>query len=210
VTSVEGMAASLTERELVRSLREGDEHAFVYLLERYHASLVRLARTFVQDPVWAEEVTRDTWLGVLRGLGTFRGDVSLRMWIHRVLIDTARTRVVRENRSLPFSTLDTAEGEDVVGSDRFLADGRWASPPRSWRSFSEENPLARETLACIRDAIAALPPVQRRVITLRDVEGWPAEEVCTLLDLPDTHQRALLHRARSKVRAALEWHLEAA
>ncbi len=209
MTTAEGMVVSHNELQLVRSLREGDERAFAFLLERYHTSLVRLARTFVHDRNWAEEVVQDTWLGVVRGLEKFRGDASLKTWIYQIMINTARTRAVKEHRSLPFSALDTEEGEDVADSERFL-DGRWASVPRSWSSLPEEQLLANETLGCIQDAIAALPPVQRQVITLRDVEGWPADEVCTLLDLSEANQRVLLHRARTKVCAALENYLDAA
>ena len=209
MTTVEGMVVSQNERQLVRSLREGDEHAFAFLLERYHASLVRLARTFVHDRNWAEEVVQDTWLGVVRGLETFRGDASLKTWIYQIMINTARTRAVKEHRSLPFSALETEQGEDVLDSDRFL-DGRWATVPRSWSSLPEEQLLGNETLGCIQNAIAALPPMQRQVITLRDVEGWSADEVCTLLDLSEANQRVLLHRARTKVWAALENYLDAA
>ena len=210
MTTAESMIATRDESRLVRALREGDERAFAFLLERYHTSLVRLARTFVHDRDWAEEVVQDTWLGVVRGLDRFRGDSSLKTWIYRIMVNTARTRAIKEHRSLPFSSLDVEEGEEVVDSERFLADGRWASVPRSWSSLPEEQLLANETLDCIQDAIASLPPMQRQVITLRDVEGWPADEVCTLLDLSEANQRVLLHRARSKVRAALESYLDAA
>jgi RNA polymerase sigma-70 factor, ECF subfamily len=210
VTTAVGMVVSRNELQLVSALRAGDEDAFAFLLERYHASLVRLARTFVHDRSWAEEVVQDTWLGVVKGLDRFRGDASLKTWIYQIMINTARTRAVKEHRSLPFSALDTEEGEDMLTSERFLADGRWASEPRSWSSLPEERLLASETRGCIQDAIAALPPMQRQVITLRDVEGWPADEVCTLLDLSEANQRVLLHRARSKVCAALESYLDAA
>jgi RNA polymerase sigma-70 factor (ECF subfamily) len=204
------MIDSRDEQQLVRALRQGDEQAFASLLGRYHGALVRFAGTFVHDRATAEEVVQDTWLGVIRGLDKFRGDCSVKTWIFRIMINTAKTRAVREHRTLPFSALGDETGEPTVGPERFLADGHWASAPTSWSSIPEERLLAGETLGRIQDAIEALPPMQRQVITLRDVGGWTSDEVCTLLDLSEVNQRVLLHRARSKVRAALQAYLEAA
>jgi RNA polymerase sigma-70 factor (ECF subfamily) len=161
----------------------------------------RLALTFVRTPAVADEVVQDAWLGVLRGLDRFEGRASLKTWIYRIVANVARTRAVREARSAPFSSLAGAD-EPSVDPDRFLPDGAWASPPEPW-----QNVLGAESRSVVDRAIAALPPQQRQVIQLRDVEGWPSQEVCNVLELSETNQRVLLHRARSHVRAALEEYL---
>ena len=204
----------MEERELVRALRAGDEAAFVELVERYSGSLLRVATTIVGSRAVAEEVVQDTWLGVLKGLDRFEGRASLKTWLFRILTNSAKTRAMRERRSLPFSSLvraETEHDERAVDADRFLpADherfpGHWAAPPRA----PEASLLAAETQSVIRQAIDELPDAQRTVITLRDVAGWDAEDVCEALELTDGNQRVLLHRARSRVRAALEDYLDA-
>ncbi len=199
------------ERALVAALRRGDEAAFVALVDRHGAALLRLARTFVRDRAVAEEVVQETWLAVLSGIDRFEGRSSLKTWIFQILSNRARTRAVRERRSAPFASFG-AEGDDdetAVDADRFRGEGHrwaghWAAAPSDWSHLPEERLLGQETLACVRDAIEALPPRQADVIVLRDVEGWPPEEVCAALGISDGNQRILLHRARSKVRAALE------
>ena len=202
------------ERALVDALRRGDEAAFVTLVDRYGASLLRLARTFVRDRAVAEEVVQETWLGVLNGIDRFEGRSSLKTWIFQILSNRAKTRAVRERRSAPFSAL-AGEGEDdesAVDADRFRGEGHrwvghWAAAPADWSYLPEERLLGKETLARLRAAIATLPPRQADVLVLRDVEGWKPEEVCDALGISDGNQRILLHRARSKVRAALENYL---
>ncbi len=205
----------MEDRELLRALRAGDETAFVELVERYSGSLLRVATTIVGSRAVAEEVVQETWLGVLRGLDRFEGRASLKTWLFRILTNSAKTRAMRERRSVPFSSLVRAEteyDERTVDADRFLpADherwpGHWAVPPRA----PEASLLGAETQRVIRQAIDELPEAQRTVITLRDVGGWDAEEVCEVLELTDGNQRVLLHRARSRVRAALEEYLDAA
>jgi RNA polymerase sigma-70 factor, ECF subfamily len=192
---------------LVDRLRAGDEGAFMELVERYHAALVRLALSFVRSRAVAEDVAQETWLGVLNGIDRFEGRSSLKTWIFRILVNRAKTRSERESRSVPFSSLEGEGGEPVVDPDRFGTDGAWTSPPRSWEGEPEERLLAAEARAVIDAEIAKLPPVQRRVITLRDIEGLDAVEVRDLLELTDGNQRVLLHRARSRVRQALEEYL---
>jgi RNA polymerase sigma-70 factor (ECF subfamily) len=203
------------ERDLVEALRRGDEAAFARLVEEYSPGLLRLAMMHVPSRAIAEEVVQDTWLGVLNGIGSFEGRSSLRTWIFQILLNNARTRGVRERRTLPFSFLTRRgnEGRDepAVDPDRFQgrrgeAPGAWASPPAEWSEpeYRLDTAATREVML---KAIAALPPRQREVITLRDIQGWGAEDVCNALDLTETNQRVLLHRARSKVRAALEDHL---
>jgi RNA polymerase sigma-70 factor (ECF subfamily) len=201
------LAAS--ERELVEALRAGDQAAFEQLIRMYHASLLRVARIYVSTRAVAEEVVQETWLGVLNGIGRFEGRSSLKTWIFRILTNTAKTRGVRESRSIPFSALQdpVLVPEPAVEPERFLPlddpvdPGAWAAPPTP---LPEQALLSKETLAVIEGAIEALPPAQRAVITLRDVEGWSSEEVRNALELSETNQRVLLHRARSKVRRALE------
>jgi RNA polymerase sigma-70 factor (ECF subfamily) len=204
-----------TEQALVAALQRGDEAAFMELVKRHHTLMVRVARGYVRSQAVAEEVAQETWLGVLNGIGTFESRAALKTWIFRILVNRAKTRAEREGRTVPFSALDRAGDDDqpAVDPSRFLDashprwPGHWATPPQRWDELPEECLLGRETLALARDAIDALPARQREVILLRDVNGWPAEEVCEALGVSDGNQRILLHRARSRVRAALEAHL---
>jgi RNA polymerase sigma-70 factor (ECF subfamily) len=193
---------------LVARLRKGDESAFRALIEMYHAMLVRVARMYVSTQAVAEDVAQETWLAVLEGINRFEGRSSLKTWIFRILTNRAKTRGIREGRSLPFSSLEpddpAVEPARFHGADHAWP-GHWASAPSG---FPEQRLLAGETREVIEDAIADLPPTQRAVITLRDLEGWSAEEVCNALTLSETNQRVLLHRARSAVRAALEQYFE--
>jgi RNA polymerase sigma-70 factor (ECF subfamily) len=201
------------ERALLAALRRGEEHAFVELVGRHGASLLRLARTFVRDRAVAEEVVQETWLAVLNGIDRFEGRSSLKTWIFQILSNRAKTRAVRERRSAPFSSLaDGKADEGAVDADRFRPEGHrwvghWAAAPSDWSHLPEERLLGRETLARVQEAIQTLPPRQAQVLVLRDVEGWDPEEVCAALDISDGNQRILLHRARSKVHAALELYL---
>jgi RNA polymerase sigma-70 factor (ECF subfamily) len=194
------------DARLVERLRSRDEEAFAELVRRHNPALLRVARLFVPTAAVAEDVVADTWLGVLNGIDRFEGRSSLKTWIFRILTNTAKTRGQREGRSLPFSALEDDEGhfEPAVGRERFTGAGHWGVPPRAW---PEERLLRSETRAVIEAAIEQLPPTQRTVISLRDVEGWSAEEVRNALDLSETNQRVLLHRARAKVRRALEQYL---
>jgi RNA polymerase sigma-70 factor (ECF subfamily) len=207
------------DRALVAALRDRDETAFAYLLERYDGALRRLARTYVSTAQSADEVVQDTWLAVVKGIDGFEGRSSVATWIYRILANIARSRGVREHRSVPFSSAPGAmeEGEGpAVDAERFVARataggapiGVWARPPSPWEEEPEARLESRETLAAVRAAIDTLPPAQREVITLRDVEGWSSVEVCNALGLSETNQRVLLHRARSKVRRALEDHFD--
>jgi len=198
------------ELQTLARLRAGDEAAFAELVERYQASMLRVALGFVSSRAVAEEVVQEAWLGVLRGLERFEGRSSLRTWIFRILTNTAKTRGQRESRSVPFSSLATADDEGAVDADRFLPPGHdfWASPPARWDELPEGAMLGRETGRVVAGAIELLPASQQAVITLRDLHGWSSEEVCNALELAGTNQRVLLHRARSKVRAALEAHFD--
>ncbi len=199
---------------MVERLRAGEEAAFAELLDRHHAALLRLARSYVRDATLAEEVVQDTWIGLLESLGRFEGRSSLKTWLFRILMNVMRSRLRKESRSVPFSTL--GDGDDdgpAVESGRFhrtwmpFVGGHWSSAPARWEDLPAERALSAETQEAVETAIAALPASQRQVITLRDVEGFSSDEVCNLLGLSGTNQRVLLHRARSKVRRALEPHV---
>jgi len=203
------------EADLLARLRDGDEKAFETLVDRYHGTMLAVARTYVKTRAVAEEVVQDAWLGVLNGLDGFEGRSSLKTWILRILVNTAMTRGVREARSVPFSSFAAGEEEGpAVDPERFRApggafSGHWNGYPSDWSSLPEQTLLGRETLAVVRRAIEELSAMQQRVITLRDIEGSSADEVCVALDLSGGNQRVLLHRARSHVRAALERHFDA-
>jgi RNA polymerase sigma-70 factor (ECF subfamily) len=200
---------------LAQAAQEGDETAFRMLVDRYHGSLLRVAMIYVRNRAVAEEVVQETWLAVISGLPRFERRSLLKTWIFRILTNQAKTRAARERRTVPMSSIALEEDDDwtSVEPERFRGPedrwaGHWASPPQSWADVPEQRLLSGETLRVIRETISALPLTQAKVITLRDVEGWSAEEVCALLDLSEANQRVLLHRARSKVRAELERYLD--
>jgi RNA polymerase sigma-70 factor (ECF subfamily) len=200
------------DHELVQRLRDGDESAFAELIDRYGATMVRVAQMYVRDRGTAEEVVQETWLAVLNGIDRFEERSSLKTWLFRILTNRAKTRGERDGRQIPFSSLAGASedaDEPSVDPDRFLGPdsphpGAWAAPPVGW---PEDKLLEQETLGVIGMAIDELPDAQRQVILLRDVDGWTPMEVSDVLGVTDGNQRVLLHRARSKVRAALEEYL---
>lgn len=190
------------EHALLERLRAGDERAFEAVVTQHDGALRRVARTFVRTDAAADEVVQDTWLGVIRGLAAFEGRSSLRTWIFRILVNTARTRAVRDARFVPFSALED-EGGPAVEPAAFGADGRWSSAPARLDADPVTGLLGAELRQHLLRAVDALPETQRVVITLRDLAGLSAAEVCDLLDIADGNQRVLLHRARSRVRRAL-------
>jgi RNA polymerase sigma-70 factor, ECF subfamily len=200
------------DRALVDALRRGDERAFAELVDEHSSSLLRVAMIYVGSRAVAEEVVQETWLGVLCGIDRFEGRSSFKTWLFKILTNTARTRGARERRTVPFSAFAEAGREDegpVVDPDRFFPPDHdrypdhWALGPVRWQT-PEEGLVSGETRAVIDETIAELPDSQRTVITLRDIEGWPSEEVCAALVISEGNQRVLLHRARAKVRTALE------
>jgi len=202
---------------LVEALRRGEEAAFVMLINQYHAPLLRLALLYVPDRTLAEEVVQDTWIGVLQGIHRFEARSSLKTWIFHILMNRARTHAQRESRSVPFSSLVDFDAEQTDGqpdADRFYPldhptrPGQWISFPPSWDDVPEDRLLSLETRGRIKQAIQMLPPSQREVITLRDIDGWSSDEVCALLSISSANQRVLLHRARAQVRRALERYLK--
>ncbi len=203
---------ALEEADLVARLRAGDERAFEALVERHYGMMLAVARGYVRTRAVAEEVVQEAWLGVLKGIDRFEGRSSLKTWIMRIVVNIAITRGERETRSIPFSSFESEGDEPVVDPGRFRDEndgfpGHWRAYPGDWASRPYEALLGRETLDVVMKAIEELPAAQRVVITMRDVAGCTAEEVCETLDVSGGNQRVLLHRARSHVRNALERHL---
>jgi RNA polymerase sigma-70 factor (ECF subfamily) len=199
----------LRDTHLLARLRAGDEAAFELLVRRHHGEMIALARTYVRTRAVAEEVVQETWLAVLTSLDRFEHRASLKTWIFRILVNTAITRGGREARITPFSSLEL-DGPDTPAVDpsRFGAAGEWHAWPSNWGALPEDDLLSRETVEVVRRAVADLPPRQARVIAMRDIAGFTAEEVAMTLGISPGNQRILLHRARSKVRATLERHLD--
>jgi RNA polymerase sigma-70 factor (ECF subfamily) len=202
------------EHELIARLCTGDERAFMVLVDAYGPLMLRVALGHVRSRAVAEEVVQEAWLGVLAGIDRFEGRSSLKTWILRILINRAKTRGEREARCVPFSSLEEQDAEPSVDPSRFLPEdhahwpGHWAIAPQSWAPIPEEQLFSRETLELVEHAIRDLPRRQQEVIRLRDVEGWDGPEVSAALGISEGNQRVLLHRARSRVRAALEQHLQ--
>jgi RNA polymerase sigma-70 factor (ECF subfamily) len=204
-------ATAHDDEGLAAALRAGDADAFATLVDRQSRAMIRLAMVYVPSRAAAEEVVQETWIAVMRGIDGFEGRASLKTWVFRILTNLAMRSGARERRSVPFSALAQAEdtGEPAVDPDRFLPGdhalfpGHWAVMPARWPT-PEEGLLAGETRGVIVAAIAALPVAQRTVIALRDIEGWSSEEVCEALEISAGNQRILLHRARSRVRSAIE------
>jgi len=187
-------------------LRKGDEQAFASIIDRHHASMLRVARSYVATREAAEDVVQETWLGVINGIGRFEERSSLKTWIFRILVNRAKTRGERDARTRPFSSLGDPN-EPTVDPGRFHTQGRWAgfwSAPPTSHSVPEDHVVQAEVGRQLLAAIDQLPESHRIVITLRDIQGLSAPEVCELLDLSEANQRVLLHRARAKARATLE------
>lgn len=218
-TLAENLSGRSADRVLVAELLRGNQAAFRGLVQQHWAGFLRVAQLHVSTHAVAEEVVQETWIAVIKGLARFEGRSSLKTWMYRILVNIARTRGEREQRTVPFSSVggamlsDNIGGEEpVVDPSRFrrhdaLFNGHWADAPSAFENLPEERVVSRETTAVIQEAIAQLPANQQSVVWLRDVEGWTSIEVCEALSLSEANQRVLLHRARSKVRAVLEGYL---
>ena len=207
------MSEAIAESDLLSRLRAGDERAFEALVLKHHRTMLAVARQYVSTRAVAEEVVQEAWLGVIKGIDRFEGRSSLSTWILRILVNIAKTRGVRESRSVPYAALAGPDDEVSVEADRFRGPndqytGGWWAFPDDWSKLPEQALLQRETLKVVTDAIEALPPLQRSVIAMRDIQGCGPEDVCSVLEISGGNQRVLLHRARSRVRAALEKHLD--
>jgi RNA polymerase sigma-70 factor (ECF subfamily) len=203
-----------TDLELVARLRAGDEDVFMELVDTLQPAMLRIARMYVSTQAVAEEVVQDAWLGVLKGLDRFEGRSSLRTWIFRIVSNIAKTRGQREGRSVPFASLAGGDlDQPTFDPSRFMGEdgqfpGHWSTFPPDWSGVPEDRLLGSETLRVAGAAIEELPPMQAEVIRLRDVLGWSSAEVRNALELSETNQRVLLHRARAKVRRALDRYFE--
>jgi RNA polymerase sigma-70 factor (ECF subfamily) len=198
---------------VVAGLRRGDEAVFTFVVGAYSNQLLRLAQDFVRTRSVAEEVVQETWLAVLDGIDRFEGRSSFKTWLFRILVNKAKTRGVRESRTVPFSALAPEGDEAAVPEERFRGPdsewpGHWATPPRALDTVPDERLLAKEMRHRIAGALETLPESQRIVVTLRDIAGWDSEEVCEVLGLSEGNQRVLLHRGRAKLRAAFEQYIE--
>lgn len=187
-----------SDADLVLRLRKGDQAAFAALVDRYHSRLTRFARSFTARPELAEDIAQETWLGLLRGLEGFEGRASLRTWLFQICANRARTLAAKEGRLVPVDPTDP--DSPTVDPARFDAGGSWTQPPVPWSEAADDAELVRR----VRAAIILLPDTQQQVVTLRDVEGLSAPEVCRILELTEGNQRVLLHRGRARVRAILE------
>jgi RNA polymerase sigma-70 factor (ECF subfamily) len=211
--ALEGRDPAAAEAALLERLRAGDEAAFEALVARHYATMLAVAQTYVKGRAVAEEVVQEAWLGVIKGLDRFEGRSSLRTWILSILVNQAKTRGTREARSVPFAALAPEGEEPAVDPDRFRGPGEsypghWRAFPGDWGRSAATAAQDRETLRVVMGAIAELPTAQQSVIRMRDVEGYSSEEVCAALDVSEGNQRVLLHRARSRVRSALERHFD--
>jgi RNA polymerase sigma-70 factor (ECF subfamily) len=198
------------EDALVAALRAGDEAAFTELVRRYAPAMLRTARLYVRDRAVAEEIVQDTWIRVLRAIDSFEGRSSLRTWIFVILGNCARRRAERESRSVPIASFAEADDAPTVEPDRFFPAehprwaGMWSTLVPSWDELPDDALASAEAKRRLTEAVAALPANYAAVFTLRDIEGWESSEVCALLGLTPENQRVLLHRARARIRAALE------
>jgi RNA polymerase sigma-70 factor (ECF subfamily) len=215
MTGAVGGSERSGDAALVASLRAGDEQTFAALVDGWSGWMLRLAREHVPTPSVAEEVVQETWLAVLEGLDRFRGEASLRTWVYRILVNQAKRRGVRERRTVPFASLSSGDADDTgptVDPERFQGPGE--QHPGGWRQFPEQWPehvaLTREVHEVVATALTELPPRQRIVVALRDLDGHSSDEVCDLLAISTGNQRVLLHRGRAVVRAHLERYLATA
>ena len=207
-----GRDAAAAEADLLARLRAGDEAAFERLVARHYPTMLAVAQNYVKGRSVAEEVVQETWLAVIQGLDRFEGRASLKTWILSILVNKAKSRGVREARIVPFAALAAEDDAPAVAPERFRGPedafpGHWRAYPGHWQP-ADVVVGDKETLRVAMGAIAALPAAQQSVIRMRDVEGYSSDEVCSALDVSEGNQRVLLHRARSRVRAALEEHLD--
>jgi RNA polymerase sigma-70 factor, ECF subfamily len=213
-TTLSSPDPAAADAALLERLRAGDEAAFEALVARHYATMLAVAQTYVKGRAVAEEVVQEAWLGVIKGLDRFEGRSSLKTWILSILVNQAKTRGAREARSVPFTALAPEGEEPAVDPGRFRGPdepypGHWRAFPGDWGRSAAAAVQDRETLRVVMGAIADLPAAQQTVIRMRDVEGYSSEEVCDALGVSEGNQRVLLHRARSRVRAALESHFDA-
>lgn len=200
--------ARAADKALVDRILAGEEQAFAELVETHHASMLRLAHAYVSSTAVATEVVQETWMAVLKGLARFEGRAALKTWIFRILTNRAKTRGVKEGRSIPFTAMEPEDREPAVDPAQFSRKGSWTDSPSQWEVTTPEDMLERkQAMQALKEALEHLPPQQRLVVTMRDVEGLDSKDVCNVLEISETNQRVLLHRGRSKLRRLLDGHL---
>lgn len=197
------------ESEFIAKLRSGDERAFMELVERHHAGLLRMAQIFVSDRALAEEIVQETWLAVIHGIDAFEGRASIKTWIFAIMTNQAKRHASKARRTINLSALDRLDAEDLydVDASRFAGNGHWLEPPLRWRINPEERLQRAQLLDVIKGCIESLPEKQRIVVTMRDVQGFTTQDVTSVLGISEGNQRLLLHRARAAIRLAIETHL---
>jgi RNA polymerase sigma-70 factor (ECF subfamily) len=201
--AVDGFGARRDECALVAALKRGDEAAFREVFRAHQPSLLAFSRTFLRDASAAEEAVQETWLAMISGIGRFEGRSTLKSWLFSVLANIARTKARRNGRTISFT--DAGYNEPGVDADRFSGDGSWLSPPGQWSEINPERILGdRQLLYSAFAELDRLPPSQRAVVTRRDIEGLSSEETCAILELSEGNQRILLHRGRTRIRAAID------
>jgi RNA polymerase sigma-70 factor (ECF subfamily) len=206
--------SSLADHRLVAALRRGDEDTFTDVVQRLSPTMLRVASSYVRTPEIAQEVVQDAWLAAIQGLDRFEQRSSLKTWLLRIVVNKAKTRGIRERRTVPFSALasdDPGTPSATVDPDRFRGpDDRfprhWSQPPEAWPDV-ESTVLRSELRQTVESIVATLPPRQAAVLTLRDIQGWSSGDVCEILEITPENQRVLLHRARAAVRRELELYL---
>jgi len=189
------------DAELLQKLGDGDEGAFVEIVRRYHQTLVRVARYYVNSEASAEDVAQETWIAVLRGVERFEGRSSFKTWLLRILVNRARTTGAREHRVVPSDFLTS---ERSVSASRFDQGGLWNDPPVPFTERIDDGIVNRPIVQLVHDCIGRLPESARAVVTLRDVEGLSTAEVAELLDLTEANVRVILHRCRARIRSEVE------
>jgi RNA polymerase sigma-70 factor (ECF subfamily) len=206
------VAAPVPDAGIIERLLAGDETTFMLLVDQHQPAMLRLAQLYVPSRAVAEEVVQEAWLGILKGLPAFEGRSSLRTWMYKIVTNIAKTRGVREGRTLPFSSVVADRDDDPIDPSWFqgsedLHPGGWRTFPDDWRGIPEDRLLGRETLDHVARALDAMPAAQAEVVRLRDVQGWSSDEVCNALDITETNQRVLLHRGRNRIRRELDAYL---
>jgi len=203
------------DEELIARLRDKDEIAFMLVLDAWAGGMLRLARSFVSTNDSAAEVLQETWLAVINGIDGFEGRASLKTWVYRILVNAAKRRGIGEGRTIPWSSLPTEDFTNpTVDPSRFRGPddsypGDWRAYPTRWPSPEQET-LAGVVRAEVAAALGQLPDRQRIVVTMRDIEGYSTDEVCSILEISPVNQRVLLHRARAFIRGKLAEYFAAA
>ncbi len=196
----------MDDAELLERLLKGDEKAFVEIVQRYHESLVRVARYYVSTEASAEDCAQDTWIAVLRGVERFEGRSSFKTWLFRILVNRARTTGVKEHRVVP---IDPTLPDRTVSASRFNQGGMWLEPPTPFTETIESGMVNEPIVRLVHESIARLPESARAVVTLRDVEGLSTTEVAEMLGLSEANVRVILHRGRARIRSEVETTMQA-